>query len=122
LRRFQLHRAAQKRTKARKELAKFEWFSKVIVGTVIEAGNAVVDAVARGKHQYRHFQSGPAKLAANFKAAESREHDVQDDQVVGINFGLLECLRAGGDSVDGVRLLLQTLNHKSLHAEIVFCK
>src|SRR6266851_5685352 len=58
--------AAQQRTKTRKQLAEFEWLGEVIVRAVIEAGDAVLDGIARGQHQNGHALARSSELAANF--------------------------------------------------------
>src|ERR1700687_2008181 len=49
-----LTRAAQQGTETREQLAEFERLGEVIVGTVIEAGDAVLNGIARGQHQNGH--------------------------------------------------------------------
>src|SRR5216684_6741078 len=114
--------AAQQRTKTRKQLAEFEWLGEVIVRAVIEAGDAVLDGIARGQHQNGHALARFSELAANFKTVAARNHHVEDHQVVSIDRGLIEGVVAGTGNIDGVRLFAQALGHESRDARIVFDK
>src|SRR5260370_197243 len=52
--RAELTGTAQQRTEAREQLAEFERLGEVVVSTVIEAGDAGLDGIARGQHQNGH--------------------------------------------------------------------
>jgi hypothetical protein len=119
---FQFSRAAKKGAEACEEFTKFERLGQIIIGTVIESGDAILNGVSSGEHQNGNSGAGLAEAAANFKTAEAGKHDVQNDQIVGIDFGLLESFVAGSDGIDGIGLFLQAFDDKTLDAQIVLCE
>ena len=112
--------AAQQRTKTREQLAEFERLGKVVVGTMIEPGNAVLDGIARSQHKNGHAPAGLAQLAANFKTVAARNHHIEDDEVVSIDRRLVKRVVAGIGNIYGVRLFAQALGHESRDTSIVF--
>ena len=73
--------APQQRPQAREQLAQGEGLDQVVVGAGVEAGDAVVDRVARGEHQDRRAVAGLAHAPAHLEAVDVRHRDVQDDGV-----------------------------------------
>ena len=65
--------APQQRAYAREQLAQCERLDEVVVGAGVEAGDAVVDLLARGEHQHRRAVAAraqaPAHLAGRRRAA-----------------------------------------------------
>jgi Stage II sporulation protein E (SpoIIE) len=118
----ELTRAAQQRAKTREQFAELERLGEVIVGAVIEAGDAVLDCIARSQHQNGHALTRFSKLAANFKTVAARNHHVEDHQVVSIDRGLIKRIVAGVGNIDGIRLFAQALGHETRDARIVFDK
>jgi hypothetical protein len=70
-------------TQARAELAEVEGLGEVVVGADFEAGCPVVDGVARREDEYRRFHTRFTQAAAGLQAVDAREHQIQDDDVVG---------------------------------------
>jgi len=122
LRGLQFGRAAKKCAETGEEFAKFERLGQIIVGAVIEPGDAIFDGVSSGEHENGNCGAGLAEAVANFKTAEAGKHDVQNDQIVGIDFGLLESFGTGCDGIDGIGLFFQAFDDKALDAGIVFCE
>ncbi len=120
LRRFKFDGTAEKSAEASEEFAEFERFGQVIVSAVIESGNAIFDGVTSGEHEDGNLGARLAKEAANFKAAEAGKHNVEDDQVIGVKFCLLQRIRTGRNSINGIGLFFQSFKDKALHAWIVF--
>ena len=73
--------APQQRAQAREQLAQGERLDQVVVGAGIEAGDAVVDRVARGEHEDRRAVAGLAHAPAHLEAVDVRHGDVEHDGV-----------------------------------------
>jgi hypothetical protein len=61
-----------KGAQTREELAKLERFRQVVIRTDIESGDAVVDRIASGEHEYRFLRPVLAELRTNFEAVFTR--------------------------------------------------
>ena len=75
--------AAGQRPQPGDHLAEGEGLDQVVVRTSIEAGDTIVDRVARGEHQDRALDAPIAKAAGDLEAVQPGQHDVEDDGVVG---------------------------------------
>ena len=75
-------RAAQQRAHAGQQLLEGEGLDQVVVGAAVEAGDLVVGRVAGGEHEHRNGQTTLAQVAADAETVETRQHDVEQDQVV----------------------------------------
>ena len=111
---------AQEGTKTGEQFAKFEGFGEVVVGAGIEAGDAVFDGIARGEHENRHALIQRTNGAADLKAIFPGNHHVENNEVIVVDFDLIQGVGAGGGHVDGVGLLLQTASDETHDAGIVF--
>jgi hypothetical protein len=49
-RRAHFRRSAEQRAEARQQFAEFEGLSQIIVGTVVQPGDAIIDCITRGQH------------------------------------------------------------------------
>ncbi|MNH20796.1 hypothetical protein D3C79_805830 [compost metagenome] len=75
--------AAQHGFDARSEFGQGERFEQVIVGAGAEALQAVVELVAGGQHDHRRIATGIlAQALAQGVTVDSRQHDIEHDQVV----------------------------------------
>lgn len=108
------------------ELAETERFCEVVVGTDVQAADAIVHGVARGEHEHRRPAIGGAQPPAHLETVDLREHHVQDDCAVGELTAMPDRVRTVHGDVDGVALLLQAtleqrghpllvLNHQNPH-------
>jgi hypothetical protein len=60
--------AAQERVDARQQLAERERLGEVVVGAGVEAGDAILDAAARGEDQDQRRVAGGAQAAQQLAA------------------------------------------------------
>jgi hypothetical protein len=97
---------APERTDARKELARSEWLSKVIVRTGIEAGDAILDAVERRQNENGQVVPHRSRRATQVEARSVGQSNVDDGGVVALSFEDGPRLRALGD--DGHRVTCPT--------------
>ena len=72
---------AEKCLRARHEFAHAERLGDVIVRAEFEAAHDVFLLPLRRQHEDRHFEFLRADGAADFKAVDLRQHDVEDDEV-----------------------------------------
>src|SRR5215831_5230405 len=120
LRGKQFVRAAQKSSEAREEFAKLKGLCQVVVGTGIEAGNAVFDGIASRQHEDGHALSERANGTTGRETVAAGNHYVEDDQVIVINFDLIDGVVSVGHNIDGVGLLLETFGDKTGDTRVVF--
>ena len=100
---------AQQRPRPRRELAQLEGLDEVVVRPVVEPGDPVVDAAARGQHQDPRLRRAVrarlgADRTADLAASDRGQVQVEADQVVGVDARLHERLVAGVGEVDGIPL------------------
>jgi len=76
------HAAAAKSFYAGEELFEMEGFDEVVVGAGFEAGHFVFGGAEGGEHEDGEVGLVGADAAAEFEAADAREDDVEDDEVV----------------------------------------
>ena len=62
------------------QLLALEGLDQVIIGTAVEAGDAVLGLGAGGQHQNRYVAIG-AKLLADLDTVEPRQAEIEDDKV-----------------------------------------
>ena len=72
--------AAQQRVQARAQLGDRERLDEVVVGARLEAGDAVVDVVARREDADRHVDAAGAHAPHDADAVEVGHRDVEDDR------------------------------------------
>src|SRR5579863_713251 len=66
---LQLERTAQQSAQAGQEFAKLEGLGEIVVGAMVEAGDAVFDGIARSQHEHRNALAVFAEPAANLESA-----------------------------------------------------
>ena len=64
------------------QLLEGERLGEVVVGSRVEADDAIVHGVACRQHQHRRPDLLPAQAAADLEAVRPRQHHVEDDRVV----------------------------------------
>jgi hypothetical protein len=124
--------AAQQRPHPRLQLLEVERLDQVVVGALVQAGHPVDGAVPGGEHQHpRGLRAAVAAQAPHHvEAVDPRQVQVQADQVVGVDGGLVERRVAVVGDVDGVALAAQAasdrvgqvglvLDNKHTHGKIV---
>src|SRR3954453_5069985 len=90
--------AAQQRAQPGEQLLALERLDEVVVGARVEALDARLDGVARGKHEDRHVV-GRAQPARDLDAVELRQAEVEDHEVRMVGRGLVERgLAVAGDA------------------------
>ena len=92
--------AAEEGLRAGDEFADAEGLGDVIVGAEIEAADDVFLLALCGEHEDGHGEFFRADGAADFKAVEAREHDIEDDEVRGAVEGGIEALLAVAGGAD----------------------
>jgi hypothetical protein len=102
------------------QLLEVEGLGEVVVGAGIEAFDAVVDGAARGQHEDGGAKARGAKFAADGVAVLHRQHDIEDDDVVLVDGGLVEGLFAVAGDIDGIGLFAEAFGDKSGDPGLVF--
>jgi len=95
---------------------------EVIVSTVIEADDAVLDGIASGQHQNRHALAGLRSSRQTSKPLGPGIITIEDHEVVSIDRCLIQRIVAGIGDINSVRLFAQALGHESRDTSIVFDK
>ena len=113
-------RAAQQRPQPRLELLERERLDEVVVGARVQAGDAVVDRVARGEHQHRRAVAGVAQPPAHLEPVDVRHRDVEHDGVGRRAAGQpVERLAAVGRQLDVIGLEPQRALERGPHGGLV---
>jgi hypothetical protein len=79
----------------------------VVIRAAVDALDAFVPAAARGEHQHRQVESGPAPSAQDRQAVNARQSEVEDDGVVGFGAGQKVRPHAVRRHVHGITGMLQ---------------
>ena len=96
-----------------------ERLGQVVVGAEVERVGLVVLAVLRRQHQDRHPVLGGAQLLDDPVAGQPRQHDVEDDRVVGGFLRHVQPVRAGVRDVDGEALVGQPALQRRREPDLV---
>ncbi len=84
------HRPAQDAADAQQQFARLEGLRQIVVGTDLEAGQAIGEVGARGQHEDRQLRCRPRRPRPDglrqFEAGLARHHHVEDDEVEGQAF------------------------------------
>ena len=80
-------RATEDRLDAHHQLGRGEGLGEVVVGALVNAGDAVVGRAQRGEHENRDV-AALAKPAEHAEAVELGEHHVEHDELRGIGLDL----------------------------------
>src|SRR5262249_31319229 len=112
--------APQEGANSRQQFFKLERLDQIVVSAAVQTFDAVVNRVTRRQHENGRVDSARTQFAANLIAVFTRQHHVQNDQVVIVYLSLIERRLALRYDVDGVTFLAQPFGHKSGHARFVF--
>ena len=97
----------QHRPQPRGEFGEGERLDQVVVGPTIQPGDPILDVVEGREHQDGPGVPDPAKGRAGVEAVESGQDHVEDDEVIGIGLGPLECVAAIADDIGGMAIAHQ---------------
>ena len=111
---------ARQRAQPRQQLLEGERLDEVVVGAGVEAGDAVVDAIAGGEHEDRGLRATGPELAAHGEAVQLGQEQVEDDDVEGDAARPIECLAPRDGDVHGVALFLKAALDVRGDAPLVF--
>ena len=93
------------------DLGQREGLGDVVVAAHGEAGQLVLERVARGQEEDGDAHAVGAQAAGDLESVEVGEHDIEDDEVGRILLGLGECLAPRHGLVDGEPLVAQRRGH-----------
>ena len=92
------------------DLLQRERLDQVVVGAGVEAGQLVVERVARGQHQHRRLLARlVAQLAADLQAVHAGQVEVEHDGVEVVDHGQVQAGDAVGGEIDGVAAVFQVV-------------
>ena len=111
--------AAQQRAHAREQLAKSERLDEIVVGSGVQARDAVVHLPAGGQHQHRGAVAALAKDTAHLQPVDVRHRDVQDHGLVAGRPEKVERLSAVRRLRDRVALERQGACQCALHRRLI---
>ena len=118
-----LHAAAapRQRIQAHLDFLQRERLDQVVVGAGVEAGELVVERIARGQHQHRRLLARlVAQLAADLEAIHARQVEVEHDRVEVMDHGQVQPGHAVGGEVDGVAAILEVVAEVGGDVLVVF--
>jgi len=100
-----LRRPPRQRAQSSEELVKGKGLGEIVVRARVEPGHSIFDRVACREHENRAPDTFAAQASTDLEAVEAvREHDVEDDHVVGSGLGHPECFCSASGDVGGVPL------------------
>ncbi|MNI67738.1 hypothetical protein D3C73_1233860 [compost metagenome] len=98
-----------------------ERLDQVVVSTGIEAGQFVVQRIARGQHQHRGLLACfVAKLAADLDTVHARQVEIQDNRVELVHDSQMQPGHSVGSEVHGVAPVLQVVAQIGRNVAVVF--
>src|ERR1700731_1257764 len=69
--------ASEERSNARQKLRERKWFDEVIIGSLVEPFDSVLDRVTRGKYQHRSLQSALSQSGEHLEPVATWKHEIQ---------------------------------------------
>lgn len=111
--------ATDEGAEAGEEFVEIEGFGEVVVGTLVEAFDAIGHGISGGEHEDGGGDAG-AESGEDLPAVESGEHDVEDDGVVLMVGGFVESFLAVAGGVDGIVFFTQGGGEAALEEGVVF--
>jgi hypothetical protein len=115
-----LDAAAAECAEAGEEFLEGERLGEVVVGSGVEATDAILNAVEGGEKEDGCVDTVAPESAADFEAVDRGEHDVEDDDVVAAVHRHLEAFLAVVGEVYGVSFLFEDTADKLGEAALVF--
>ena len=73
--------AAEQRVDAGEQLGEGERLDEIIVGSLLQPVDAIVDRAERGQHQHRRRHACGAQRAQHRQAVEPGQHAIEDDEI-----------------------------------------
>ena len=111
--------ASQQRSYTREQLAQRERLDEIIVGTGVQAGDAVIDRVARGQHQDRATITACTQSPADLQSGNSRHRHVEHHRVEALLRQNIERSDAIASQLDDVALEREGARKRLLHCRLV---
>ena len=111
--------AAQQRAQPGEQLFEVEGLDEVVVGSRVEARDAVGDRVARGENQDGYVVAVRAQSAAGLEATDARHHHVEHQRVGPLGAQPIERLTTVGSHVDVVAVEGQRAAQRLAHGPVV---
>ena len=111
--------SAYEGAQAREELGEGERLYEVVVGAHVEAGDPVLDGVARSQHEHGRPDAPATETPASLEAVEPGKHDVEHDRVVVVRRGHPERIFAGSSEVCRESLLHEPASDQGCHPHFV---
>jgi hypothetical protein len=103
----------QQRPHPRHQFREGERLDEVVIGAVVEARDAVVERVPSGEHQHSRLRIGVGPhTTTHLATVDTRHRDVEAQQVVGVDRGLVEGVGSIVRDIHGVALASQTARHR----------
>ncbi|MNZ56662.1 hypothetical protein D3C78_746140 [compost metagenome] len=99
--------AAQQCLNPQVQFFRVKGFGQVVIGPGLEAFDALGPGIARGQHQYRRSQARGTPAAEHFKPWQSRQPQIEDDQIIGFGAALMHRIAAIGQPVHGITLAIE---------------
>lgn len=104
----------------RQQLGGAERLCHVVVGTAVKTGDLVGHGVARGEQQHRRAHVLAAQFGHYRETVHFGKHDVQDDHIVDVAFGIGKPVGAVVYHIGAVAVLLQDVRQRAGKPHIVF--
>ena len=109
---------AMQSSDAGQQLRKSEGLEEVIVSAGIQASHAIVDRSLRSQDKNRHPVTVPPQFPQNLEPAQSRQHQVDENQIKWLSVEVLETGFAGVSGDHLIAISFQTL--RDCGRELVF--
>src|SRR6478672_442068 len=106
----------------REELAEVEGLGEIVVGAGVEAGDLVVDGIARREHEDGHVDAFSSDLSADLETVHFGQDDVEHDRVVVVDSREKERFRPVRRVVDRVRRLAKPPGDRFAQLSVVLGK
>jgi hypothetical protein len=112
--------SAQQRRDARDELPLIKWLRQIIIGSRVEAANAIIDRVPRRQHEDRNVARQPAQFPADFEATLVRQPKVENREVRPFAPGQFQAMSTGAGIYHSMICTAKTALDRLRDERIVF--
>ena len=113
-------RAAQLRLDAYQELCEIEGLGQIVIRARFEMHHLAVDFIPRREHQHGQRRVRAAHSLQEFGAAQLRQHQVEDQQIVFVGVDVVLAVPAIRGQIDRKALRAQSAGHEFRQLPIVF--